>query len=315
MKDSIKEYFDYHFRMASVGDIDPQNLALKYICERFELNIEQRYWMAFLFGCCYCAPTVYYIYNEFPDFENVDVERLQAWWKENKHKTLFQTDRLRVKTQNKLVQTFESYKDLIGKNTQENFYESIASSMNKKSNYDKVFRVASHIKNFGRFSNFIYLELLYELTALKIEPSELDIKNAKSCRNGILYAIDRADLIDGRMTASMVEQLEAVFNSFCSYLKENHRAEFINPYSAWGVETSLCAYKKYKRGKRWVGYYLDRQYVEIKKMKANETHGVNWQPLWDFRFETYNHAHLQELTGRKSSVEMEYRTSETDNIG
>ena len=84
----MRDYFDYHLRMMAVGDIDPQNLALRYICNRFELNLEQRYWLAFLFGCTYCAPTVYYIYNEFPDFENVDVDRLERWWQENKKKCL-----------------------------------------------------------------------------------------------------------------------------------------------------------------------------------------------------------------------------------
>ena len=135
----MSDYLQYHRESMRVGDIDPQNPALKYICKRFELNTEQRYWLAFLFGCTYCAPTVYYIYNEFPDFENVDVGRLTRWWDENKSKCLFQTDRLRIKTQNKLVETFVSYKKLIGAGTQEAFFKNMSRGASKKNNYDTVF--------------------------------------------------------------------------------------------------------------------------------------------------------------------------------
>ncbi len=51
--------------------------------------------------------------------------RGKRWWNENKQNTLFQTDRLRVKTQNKFVETFESYKNLIGATTQENYFLSL----------------------------------------------------------------------------------------------------------------------------------------------------------------------------------------------
>jgi hypothetical protein len=80
------EYIDYHIQSSNAKDIDPSNDCLKYVADRFELNIEQRYWLAFLFATCYSATTVYYIYNEFPDYENVDVGRLQRWWDSNRDK-------------------------------------------------------------------------------------------------------------------------------------------------------------------------------------------------------------------------------------
>ena len=84
------DYIDYHIKSSEAKDIDPSNDCLRYVADRFELNIEQRYWLAFLFGTCYSATMVYYVYNEFPDYENVNVDRLQRWWDANKNKTLFQ---------------------------------------------------------------------------------------------------------------------------------------------------------------------------------------------------------------------------------
>ena len=63
----------------------------------------------------------------------------------------------------------------------------------------------------------------------------------------------------------------------------------------WNVETTLCAYKKYKKGKRYIGFYIDRQRKEIEKMQHNVKEGVDWSPLWDFRQETYDKKWLNEL--------------------
>ena len=79
--DGLAEYLSYHRQSSIAKDIDPQNDCLQYVANRFELNMEQRYWLAFLFGTCYCAPTVYYIYNEFPDYNTVNIDRLEKWWK------------------------------------------------------------------------------------------------------------------------------------------------------------------------------------------------------------------------------------------
>jgi hypothetical protein len=148
------DYITYHTESAKIRDIDPANDCLMYIADRFELNMEQRYWLAFLYSTCYCAPTVFYIYNEFPDFENVDVKRLERWWKSNKDKCIFQTDRLRIKTSNQFVPTFESYKQWVGgKTQQERFYEFKTSR--PTINYDLMYKEAGKIRNVGRFTLFI----------------------------------------------------------------------------------------------------------------------------------------------------------------
>jgi hypothetical protein len=65
----------------------------------------------------------------------------------------------------------------------------------------------------------------------------------------------------------------------------------------------LCAYRKYCRtreglagvtGKRWVGFYLDRQADEITKMEAHVPNGVCWKVLWQYRKETYDKEFLAE---------------------
>lgn len=294
---SVIPYLEYHKQSSDAGDIDPAFDALVYLCDRFELNTEQRYWLAFLYGLCYSVPTVFYIYNEFPDFENVDVDRLQRWWDANGRKCLFQTDRLRIKTQNLVVPTFVSYRSLIGKTTQQRAWEWSAGTNDPEQAYMAAYQHWSHIKNFGRFTMFNYLQAVNVLTGFNMEPDWLDLDNAESCRNGLAFAVERLDLMnhDNDRRLSMAERrwlqqaLDKTAADAFAVSQPRHK-------SLWSVETTLCAYKKYRRDQRWVGYYIDRMGVEIAKMQAAVPDGVCWDVLWQFRAETYKPTQLWEVT-------------------
>lgn len=294
METNLKEYLLYHSRSSKCKDIDPANDTLRYISNRFELNIEQRYWLAFLYACTYSPATTYYIYNEFPDFENVDVNRLQKWWESKKHLLVFQTDRLRVKSSNHFVPAFISYRNLIGNRTQDEYFSSLCAS-NSDANYANVYKGATNIFTFGRFTLFIYLEMLHVLTDLPIEPTTLELGEAESCRNGVAFAYNRRELNthgkDKKLTKSELELLQDDFHD----LMEIVQTLDIEHKSIWNVETTLCAYKKYRLGKRFVGFYIERAGKEITKMSKEIPSGIDWTPLWEFRKETYNHKLLHEL--------------------
>lgn len=306
MSDRLAAFTDYYSQSARIGDIDPQNACLRYVADRFELNSEQRYWLAFLFGTCYCAPTVFYIYNEFPDFENVDIGRLQRWWNLNRGKCMFQTDRLRVKTQNLFVETFVSYQRLIGARTQRQAFFDAAGARgvgSRSDMYRAAYGFGAKVRNFGRFTMFIYLELVHELTDFKMQPHELDVRNALSVRNGLCYALGFDQLIDAELSKLQVLRLEQQFVRVTSQMQRQFPKA-----SAWSVETALCAFKKHIRGKRWVGYYLDRQHDEISQMQRTVPTGVDWNVLWQHRKETHAKEHCAELSGRRSSMQVPYST-------
>lgn len=302
--DRLKDFTAYYAASAAIGDIDPQNACLRYVADRYELNMEQRYWLAFLFGTCYCAPTVFYIYNEFPDYENVDIGRLQRWWAANRAKCLFQTDRLRIKTQDLFVETFVSYQRLLrGRTQREAFYDAAGERGvgSRADMYRAGYALGSQIRNFGRFTMFIYLELVHELTDFKMQPAELDVKNALSSRNGLCYALGFDHLIDKDISKSQAAVLEQQFARVTRLMQAQHPRA-----SAWSVETALCAFKKHIRGKRWVGYYLDRQHDEIAQLQRNVPNGVDWSVLWQHRAETHRPEHCVERTGRRSSMQLPY---------
>lgn len=285
-------YEKYHYDSLEIGDIDPSYEMLRYLCNRFELNTEQRYWLAFLYATCYCGPTVYYIYNEFPDFENVDEARLERWWFANKEKLYFQTDRRWVRSRNQWCDIFRSYKRHVGKLTQEQLFSTFKTSCPFQT-YDNAWAAMSNVYQFGRFAMFLYLEAVHVVTGFPMKPRTMDLREAESCRNGLAFALGRPDLNThegARITPAQINWLQVEFD------KMTFRMQKADPRNTvWNIETSLCAYKKYIMGKRWVGFYLDRQGEEITKLEQKVRDGVCWQVLWDYRKETYKTRFLKEL--------------------
>ncbi len=290
----IAQYLRYHSVSASVGDIDPSYAMLRYVCNRFELNVEQRYWYAWLYAMTYHGPSAHYIYNEFPDYENVDVGRLQRWWdSRGRDEMMCQTDRRWVRSSSMFVPAFESYRNWLGGKTQhEHFSWFTEKFVTPENRYDMLYESASGLHSFGQFALFLYLESLHVVTPIDLCPTDLDLNKAWSCRNGLYYAYERDDLVDDVQTP-IRPGCEAVTLEMWNDLRST-LTELEQPPTVWQTETILCAFRKYHRGKRYLGFYLDRQATEIAKMQDRVTCGVDWEVLWDYRRETYDPAWLAE---------------------
>lgn len=305
----ILEYIQYHVDSSQALDIDPQIEALQYICDRFELNLEQRYWIAFLFSTNYCVPTTYFMYNEFPDFATVDEGRLQRWWAANRDKLIFQTDKAWIRSRNQFVDVFRSYREFVLKwagslsqadAIQHAMYGSQQGFLTKYEKYDNL-RANFEVFQFGRFAMFLYSELLNQICGVNIGV-RFNLAEAESSRNGLVFALGlEGSLYTGRTGKALPpealsyldEQLQAIAQYIGNLpIKPRHK-------TLWSIETTLCAYKKHKlNNKRWVGYYIERMRKEIIKLQATTSKqaggGISWRPLWEFRSETYNKKYLQE---------------------
>lgn len=282
-------YREYHNISMEIGDVDPSYEMLRYVCDRFELNIEQRYWLAFLYATCYCGPTVFYMYNEFPDFEKVDFGRLERWWNSHKSSLIFQTDRQRVRSTNVWVPTVKSYFELIRPLTQAEKF-SLFIGPTKFMTYISAWEEMIRVRNFGRFSMFLYLEAVHVVTGFPMEPWSMDInRDNESCRNGLLWAFNRQHLIGQNMTPREQGRLQDQFDALVAMMRGENPKN-----SVWNIETTLCAYKKYRKGQRHPGHYLNRQGREIAVLQSRIRDGVDWSVLWDYRRETYRPEVLQE---------------------
>lgn len=286
-------YEDYHRMSCLMGDCDPTYEMLRYVCDRFELNMEQRYWLAFLFATCYCGPTVYYVYNEFPDAENVHLGRLRKWWADNRSKLYFQTDRRWVRSRNQWCDVVQHYLQRVAREGGQAAYFDRFRSKRPGASYRGLYEDMGNLYQFGRYSLFLYLEAVHVVTGFPMMPDDLpfDDETAASSRSGWAFAIGRPDLAT-HITKKKLRKVEVRYlqQTFDERIKMSR-----DPVdTVWSLETTLCAYRKYRMGKRYLGYYLDRQAGEIQKLQRSVREGVAWRVLWDYRRETYSGDWLRE---------------------
>ena len=282
MASRIDEYLTYHRVSKQIGDIDPAHGMLRYLCDRFELNIEQRYWLAFLYALTYCGPSVFFVYNEFPDFETLNKGRMERWWTSyGREQIICQTDRRWCRSNNQFVDAIESYRKWVGKSTQQQHFLGLTGkAITASERYGRVYENAKSLYTFGQFTLFLYLEALDTITDLHLAPSTLDLDKAWSCRYGLYYAYGMDEAItDTQAPIPTFLQADTIrcWNDLLLRIDDGS--------NVWNIETTLCAYRKFYRGKRYLGYYLDRQALEIAKMQDKVRNGVAWEVLWQFRQE------------------------------
>jgi hypothetical protein len=242
----------------------------------------------------YAGASTFYAYNEFPDYENVNIDRMQRWWTERgRDEIMVQTDRRWVRSSNMFVPAVESYQYWVGDRSQHEHFQIVAEGVTPEERYDSLYRSAKSLYSFGQFALFLYLEALHTITPLDLMPTDLNLDQAWSCRNGLYYAYDLDYLIEDEETRIEPEDVEITAEKWKDL--RGILASLEQPPTIWQTETILCAFRKWFRGKRYIGYYLDRQAHEIAKMENSTwSGGVCYDVLWQYRSETYDHDFLAE---------------------
>ena len=280
LKQNRKQAFiEWYAWSLKYGDCDPPIWLLNYLFKRYEHNVEQKLWIAWIYGTTYHLPTAWVIWNEFPDFELVGLDRLKQWNNENYKRLRYQTDTKYNK--GFLPQQFESYKNWIGNKTQVEKFEELKT-------FDNVWNsVIKNLYKFGRYSTWFYMQTLNECVGLDLIPKDLkldDYSGSKSHRNGLCYALGLDDWINKKLTKTEIEHLETESIQIQNTISTNYKLSG-NPYK---METALCSFKKIFRKKqgRYLGYYLDRQAEEIAQVQSDGWKGIEWDVFWQARTET-----------------------------
>jgi hypothetical protein len=294
IKENRKEAFINWFGWSvELEDCDSALFMTNYFFDRFEYNTEQRLWITWLYGTTYYWPTAYVIWNEFPDMELVGVQRLKQWNDENYSRLRYQTDTKWNKGH--LPEQFASYKNWVGNRTQLEAINTCISD-NPHENFHALWKTVNNWHKFGRYTTWFYLQTLKQCCKVNIEPNTLfleDHSGSLSHRNGLCYAIGEDDLVDIKLSSKQIAYIQEEARDILLQTRERfpHLKDRLDYFS---METCLCSFKKLfrKREGRYLGYYLDRQAEEIKKVEQDGWVGIDWKPMWDARQETLKKEYL-----------------------
>lgn len=303
---SIAEFKRFWVHQLRIRDCDPGIYALQYLCARMELNLEQRYWLCWIYANTYQVATAWVIWNEFPDYAGVSVDRLRAWNNDNYSRLPYQKDQKWLR--NHLAPMYESYRKIVGPR-QSDFFDMY------RGDYPAVWKIAMSFHKFGRYTSWMYLQALKDVCGLNVEPTSLELHHdsSKQHRTGLAIAMNKVD------PEASIEEMNEVASRILREVHQKHH-RFLPKYGAqvdyFSMETALCAYSKLHRGQprgRYLGYYLSRWGEDIHKTAGkNDWPGIDWELLWQCRKEGLHpdfcwnsgvcktHMDLYPLTGRFS---------------
>lgn len=280
----MKEYVDYHIN----GDADCNTVLMRKWADNNKLSLQQRFDLSYFFAITYCIPSGILMLKEKEEI----LKDIDKWAIENKEIIIFQSDRKYVRLQDHFNKCIRFYKDNL--KDVESFLQGI--TINNTILIEKALKKVQKWYFFGRFASYLFLETFTALTDYKIENTTIDWKHGDTATSGLmnLFGYDKsANYFDknNRIPPNLTcEKLDSFLYKTLWEIKNKGGDNNVT-----GVETSLCAYRKFYKGSRYNGFYLDRQLEEILTTMKNPKYKNLDEELLALRKELFNHKYLGEL--------------------
>lgn len=305
-------FYEFHLKYKShPGGV---YFAFPWLSKYYDMNMEDKLWIAFINGCSQNIVTSSMIYEKFPKLQDVNLDELDNWWNsvQSKYKagSGWDSDRKYCKVgKTGFPACVKSYKDSVdGFGSQEKLFNSLTKHNDQYMNFEKVWEfVRKNFLSFGRLSTFSYLEYL-RIQGVNIDCNSLfldDISGSKSHRNGLCKVLGRDDLDWWEAEASpnrdfvgyKKETIQWLTKEGEILLQEAKERISHEDVSYFTLESTLCCYKSWHRpNRRYPNVYMDMMYNRIKY--AEEEWGNKFKHFWEMRKDSLpEHLRLEDNPG------------------
>ncbi|QZI90432.1 hypothetical protein MYOV003v1_p0108 [Vibrio phage 207E48.1] len=263
--------------------------------------IEEKLWLAFLWGCCYNGIGPWVIMSAFPTPPRTDndFDNFTNWYNENFERIRFDTDCRYRKS--KMLACVKSYVDWLGDRTQkEAIIDDIIGNCPVRTpmgKYDTLKETADSWKYYGRLSTWNYIEAVALVTGWRYDLDcqdflLTDVTGSESNRNGVSFIMERDDLVTKH--GKKKESGEKITHEECLLVGVRGEELFqelvenlghIDPVLRVNVETIFCWMKKRFRARntRYIGWDEGRTYDEFKFIEDNWGDEVDCSLIWEAR--------------------------------
>lgn len=283
---------------------------------------EQTYWYCLLFGMTYQSEMAWAIYNQFPDFWEIDPEKLQSWNVRNLSRQKYSRDCKYNK--GRVADQFLSIRDHVAPyGSLEKFFESKI-----RSTGEKTFRVlyeeaSSYFYKFGRMTSWLLCQTLTETAELPAKPSSMlaTDRSSWSVRSGLMYVYGQDKLIEAKdkslkLSANDIEWVRLkefeLFDLAESYLGTKYEGVFSN----YLLESHLCQYKKLMLGGDYAGHssgdhvnravWLSERWPEVNFSAFFDKAISNHHPLVRGKYESKALRNLCAHTGQMINMHQDF---------
>lgn len=278
----IAEFVEYHKN----GDGECNNVVLKAWADKHCETLQQKYELAYYFSITYCVESAVILFEEQRNI----FKAINTWVKQNKGSILFQSDRKYIRMKDSFERCLVNFRDNI--HSVDDFIAKVCE--NNIIVLKKAIPYVSSWELFGRFSAFLFLETFVELTGFPIENTTIEWKNGNTATSGLMnvFGFDKQAIIFDKHNKLLfsTKDMDNMLDIVLKHIKNSGG----NP-NVTEVETSLCAYRKFFKGSRYNGYYLDRMLEEIYAMQKDYPEVS--KELFEIRAERFDHKYLGEFSG------------------
>lgn len=253
MSKRMDEFITYHNK----GDGECNTMVIAEYIRRKNLSTEDKFDLVYFFSITYCVESAILLLRSKKDIFN-DPEK---WAAENKSKILFQSDRKYIRMKDSFSKCLcFLVRELAGK--REALFDEV-----KAGNLFDVEKAVAIVENwplFGRFSAFLFLEAFIEAFQYQATQATIVWKYGNTATSGLMNLFgydaqanefDKFGIITKPLTADILDKMIAE--------TQERVQESGGNSDITRLETSLCAYRKFFKGSRYNGYYLDRMLEEL----------------------------------------------------
>lgn len=249
----IEEFVQYH----NGCDGECNGILLTAWADSKQLSDAERFNLAFFYAVVYNIPSAIFMLKEKDEI----LADSMTWCLKNKGKLIFQSDRRYMRCNNALEDTLEQFSCRFADGSE--FLH--ATTNDNEIDTSKAIRLCQNWVNFGRFGAYLFVETLTYVMHLKsMNAPRFDFKHGATATSGVMNVFgfdceadtfDKTRKIPGNLT---LDTLDELLQAIAKAVEESGGDA---DYSC--LETSLCAYRKFFKGTRYNGYYLDRQLAEL----------------------------------------------------
>lgn len=289
------------------GDNDDNAAIIKYFVKhrtKGKKDYNKRMaWLVYLYSTCHSWAAAAFM-SEILDYSVITEKDLNDFWRENKPRLLFQSDRRYVKHMNQFVTMATEF---LAKSERDpyGFFQSFNQGTPEEV-YKKIYKEVSSWSFYGRFGTGMLLKGLWLFGDMEPDSICSYDWNAGSTTTAAFFTVmyqDERSLDFGlkerrktaRVTAEEKVLLDAALSCTVDYLRKNF------PNQRWGIQSLLaeaCPYYKMYKGARYNGYYVDRQQEELIQLQKDwPEYGSIWDLCWEARRKSIPVKYLGEVNG------------------
>lgn len=242
--------------------------------KRAGLSTEERAWLAYLYGLTYSCTTAIRMFEAHPNPKKAGRDSLERFWGEEKSTLWFNPDKKYIKNNNQVVPAIRSFQESLKSYSSLSDWVYVASSGLTGFNplYKKVLKEWAF---FGPMGAYLFMDALYGLCPdLYVDPERLDWRGSgKTVVEGMAHMLYMDELLESREFP--LDRFDRVVDRL---QRHSGKPKVL-------IESTLCAFRKYFKGTRYLGYYADRMLEEC--YFVDSLKGIHYKPaVWELRKES-----------------------------